>query len=717
MPIVPRYDNFQVSQNAMPAPQIAAPVADNIAAKQMQQIGAAEQGLGKDMVNIAADQQQQANQVRLDDSLNQLKEFQLQQTYGQDTGFKNIKGVSALNRPDGISLAQEYGNSFQQRISEIADGLGNDAQKRAFMLNAAQMKTSFEGQITAHEAEEFKNYSLSTSEGIIQTATREAELSWNNPDAVSKSTDRIKAEVYRQAQLLGKSAEWQEAQARNLTSNAHKVALLSALQNNDASYANGYLNKFSSEMNGDDILAVRGQITKATDAVLGRNAAGQILQGNQGSINPTETERAFNIAVGTESNGRQFDKNGQPLTSSAGAIGIAQVMPTTAPEAAKLAGIDWDENKYKTDANYNRALGLAYFQKQLQDFGGNLPQAYAAYNAGPDRLKKAIAAADRVKSDPSSTNVTWMNYLPQETQNYVQKNMQAYNSGSGKPQRPSLYDLDQQLQKDPRLANNPSALKIARGELSTTYEEQTKALKQQDEANVSNAMQLIVQNGGHYSDLPVSVRAAIPADKIDTVMNFANRVNKGDNTTSLWLYNKLASDQSYLKNLSDDQFYALHAELSDTDFMHFSNERAKLNGNTPSNNPSDINSQAVNQVLNDRFRMLGMSTNPEQESKDAERLGAIKQTVNQQILVAQKSAGKKFNDAEVSSFIDNLFAKSTTISSFFGNSNGAVLGAKNGDISSKDKDAIKAAFAKRGVDSPTDGQILNAWHNMKLAQQ
>lgn len=717
MPIVPRYDNFQVSQNTLQATPIAAPNLDNIAAKQMQQMGAAEQGLGKDVANIATDIQQQANSIRTSDALNQLKEYQLQQTYDKDQGFTAIKGQNALNRPDGLSLADEYGQKFQDKIAQITDSLGNDVQKRAFLENAAGMKTAFMGQITAHEANEFKNDALSKSDGIVQTSTREGQLSWNNPEAVTNAAERIKTEVYRQAQLLGKSAEWQEAQARNLISNLHKVALLSALQNNNVTYASGYLKKFSSDMNADDILAVQGHITKANDAFIGRSAAGTVLQSAQGSINPTDSDRAYNIAEGTETNHQQFDVNGNTMTSPKGAKGVAQVMETTAPEAAKLAGLEWDRDRYLNDENYNRALGKAYFNKQLQDFGGDIALTYAAYNAGPGRVRKAIKAAERVAPDPSSKNVTWFDYLPQETKNYVTKNMQAYNSGMGRPQRPSLYELDQQLQKNPQLASNPEALKIARQELSTTYDEQTKAIAQQNEAYVADAFRQIVQNGGHYSDLPVSVRANIPPEKIDTVMNFANRVNKGDNTTSLWLYNKLASDQSYLKSLSDDQFYALHAELSDTDFMHFSNERAKLKGNTPSNNPDDINTQAVNQVLNDRLRMLKMNTNPSQESADAERLGAIKQTVNQQLIIAQKSAGKKFNDAEVGSFIDNLFAKSTTLSGFWGNYSGPVLGAKAGDIPTKDEDAIKAAFAKRGIDDPTDGQILNAWHNMKLAQK
>lgn len=117
----------------------------------------------------------------------------------------------------------------------------------------------------------------------------------------------------------------------------------------------------------------------------------------------------FSRMIQQESGGKQFGRNGRPLTSPAGAIGIAQVMPGTAPEAAKLAGLAFDPNKYRTDANYNFALGKAYFDKQLRDFGDERLAA-AAYNAGPGAVRSALK-----KGGPDG----WVNHVPRETRNYV----------------------------------------------------------------------------------------------------------------------------------------------------------------------------------------------------------------------------------------------------------------------------------------------------------
>lgn len=125
---------------------------------------------------------------------------------------------------------------------------------------------------------------------------------------------------------------------------------------------------------------------------------------------PASGGGTFARMIGAESGGRQFGANGQPLTSRAGAIGIAQVMPGTAPEAARLAGLPWDANRYRTDPQYNAALGEAYFQKQLADFGRE-DHAVAAYNAGPGRVRAAIRRGGE----------NWLAHVPAETQAYVQK--------------------------------------------------------------------------------------------------------------------------------------------------------------------------------------------------------------------------------------------------------------------------------------------------------
>lgn len=724
MPRVPTYDSFQATPNTMPTARLDAPQTYDFAGRQAQQFGDAALRAGESVGRIALDMQQQANQLRVDDALNQAKEAALRLTYDKDKGFTSLKGINALERPDGKPLADEYGDTLKDQISQIAGTLGNEAQRQAFAMHSNDILTSFRGQAIQHEAGEFKTYALSTSEGIQSTALRDIGLNWQNPDAVNSAVERIRAETYRQAQLLGKSAEWQDAQARKLTSNAHKVALLSALEQNDPGYADSYLKRYSEQMDADDILSVRGHITKDMDNRVGMGVAADVMTKMQPRIQVSEGERAFNIAVGTESGGRQFGADGKPLTSPKGAIGVAQVMPSTAPEAAKLAGMPWDENRYKNDPAYNRALGMAYFQKQLQDNGGDLAKAYAAYNAGPGRLADAIKRADQsvklAHFDPKLKSFTWLDFMPQETKDYVAKNMKAYDAGQGQPARPTFQEVDDQLRTDPRLANSPARYKVAREEASRRFEEQTKAIKQREEESVANAMRGIIENGGRFSDLPVAVRAAVPPKEVDNLLGFAQKISKGDDSTSLWLYNKLTGNPDALAKMSDNEFFALRRELSEADFKHFSDERAKRLGVAGgSNGPGDLNTQAIKQSLDERLRMLQIDPTPKDDGgSDAARVGAIRRFVDQYFTAAQREAGKKFTDAEVSQHLDALFAKNATFRGWFSNSSGSMLGMKAGDIDGATKDNIKAAYKRQGIDNPTDAQILNAyWNSMKVARK
>ena len=64
--------------------------------------------------------------------------------------------------------------------------------------------------------------------------------------------------------------------------------------------------------------------------------------------------------------------------SSAGAVGVMQLMPATAAEL----GVD------RFDLSQNINGGAAYLRRMLDSFGGDLPLALAAYNAGPGAVRR-----------------------------------------------------------------------------------------------------------------------------------------------------------------------------------------------------------------------------------------------------------------------------------------------------------------------------------------
>lgn len=563
MPQVPTYDSFQVAQNTLPQTFATPAQGRNYAADQAQAMGQQLTQAGGEMARISMELAKEANQLRVNDAMNRVKEQALRLTYDQETGYTNLKGIDALERPDGVALADEYGEQLQRVISDVSGTLGNDQQRQAFAAQAGGLLTNFRGSIFKHESDEYRTYALSVSEGVQATALREIGLSWNDPDTIDKAVHRIKAETYRQGKLLGKSAEWQEAKAREMTSNAHVVAVGAALEQGDVLYADGYLSKYKDQIQANDLLRARGHVTKELDLQVGTHIGAQVFAEYAPRYATSDLQRAFHVALGTESGHRQFDAQGRPLTSSKGAVGIAQVMPGTAPEAAKLAGLEWDENKYKTDAAYNEALGFAYFEKQVKDFDGDIAKAFAAYNAGPGWVKKAEERAR--KAEPGSQESNWFWQLNndsrapgnrQETQNYVEKNMAAYGSGAGKAPPPTKGEMLATLRAQPELAGNPQRLKHAEARLENDLKVYREDQKQREEETLDTAYKTLYDNGGDFASLPASLRASIPGDKLNSVLTFARTVGKGTHVNNPEAWAEILSlPKTELAQMTPSEFY------------------------------------------------------------------------------------------------------------------------------------------------------------------
>lgn len=85
-----------------------------------------------------------------------------------------------------------------------------------------------------------------------------------------------------------------------------------------------------------------------------------------------------------ESGGRTM-LDGRPITSSAGAIGLMQIMPETYDELRQRYGLGADP----ADPHDNIYAGTAYLRELYERFG--YPGLFAAYHAGPGRYGDYLA--------------------------------------------------------------------------------------------------------------------------------------------------------------------------------------------------------------------------------------------------------------------------------------------------------------------------------------
>lgn len=96
------------------------------------------------------------------------------------------------------------------------------------------------------------------------------------------------------------------------------------------------------------------------------------------------TDPLVKAVISQESGG---DRNAE---SDAGAMGLMQVLPSTAAEIAKDLGL---ENVDLKDPQTNVAIGTEYLRRLLKEFGGDVELALTAYHSGPNRVKSLLARA------------------------------------------------------------------------------------------------------------------------------------------------------------------------------------------------------------------------------------------------------------------------------------------------------------------------------------
>lgn len=137
------------------------------------------------------------------------------------------------------------------------------------------------------------------------------------------------------------------------------------------------------------------------------------------------------------------------VRSPAGAIGLMQLMPSTAERAA--SELSWEhEGERLTQPRYNLELGTYYLGKLLDSFDRHVVPTLASYNAGP------VAVSTWLKGGQGLPVDLWVARIPfTETRDYVMRvmsNWARYRYLEGGPERVSALALE--LPGDVELAAN-----------------------------------------------------------------------------------------------------------------------------------------------------------------------------------------------------------------------------------------------------------------------
>lgn len=145
---------------------------------------------------------------------------------------------------------------------------------------------------------------------------------------------------------------------------------------------------------------------------------------------------------------RQESRFMQQVRSGVGAIGLMQIMPATAKYVAKHIGLQGFRREDIAQVPINLRLGSEYLRMVYDDQDGRTLLASAAYNAGPNRVRRWRAALAR----PLDGRIFVETIPIDETRDYVQKvlfNTTVYAALMQKPGSALLPSLAPISPKDP----------------------------------------------------------------------------------------------------------------------------------------------------------------------------------------------------------------------------------------------------------------------------
>lgn len=686
MAAVPTLDNFTVRPAGGSGARVEAPPARSAAGEQLQEAGRAIQGAGSTAADIFRDAQALANQTRVDDAINQAREAVNRLTYDKDEGYTNLQGLDAFKRPNGQGLDEEYGARLGSSLDSISKELGNDVQRRAFAAAAGQIRTTFSGNLQKHESDQFRGYSLSVKEGTIALSQDDIGRNYADSAIVERNILSIRAAVAEEARLLGKSATWAEAQTKNVISSAHKTALASALQNNDLTFVQGYLNEHADEMEAGDVLDVNGALTKQQNFTYATQAADNVDAGVAvGGGRPENLTMPVKGVVTSGYGQRKPFQTDNGKMSSASHDGIDIAAPDGAKVGAAASGTVVFAGKKGGYGNYvevRHADGTTTFYGHMSSL---------SVKVGDNVAQGAQLGAVGSTGNSTGPHLHW-GMRNAAGQSVNPQSVRTVGGAPGIGDGASLIEKITALGNDPWLAAHPEAREMAEQRLRSLHaaREQSQEDSEQ-EAAASIERELIGQYmRGQTPKLTPQMMAQVPDKYVTRVWGVQNALEdnarsrasasgqRGSATTWASLKGQIASGQ--INNL--DQLTPHIGVLSDSQYQDLANTVISVQNRDAKMIDSMGTLDKTLKFVHAEMLAAGVDWTPDSKDPEAaERFGQFQSSLLQQLTAQERAKGRALTVQEGREIALTLLAESAGArSGWFGTKRGFQLDAGQQEI-------------------------------------
>lgn len=702
---LPTYDQRQVAPAQLPGVAAAAPRAQGgeIMGRQLQQVGQQVDRAADVVGQIGMDVLERQNTLRVNDAMNKVRQAALDLEYGEQ-GFRRLKGENAMpDAFDGKPLTEAYLERYQSTVSEIETGLGNDAQRMAFRQAAGQLGAALRSQTQTYELEQANVYGRSVLTGGAQIAAQEAATAYDNPDRVRANIAQIGVlgnelfDVYD-----GLSANERQARVQSLQSSAVVDVVKAAADAGDLSLAGRYIEEFDAVLTAADRTKIDAVITPAREGQMARQIVDNAFAGVSMSNPGGKADFASSLETVFQEEGEGFvaDDNGAGRSQ----LGITE---RSHPQA-------W------ADGRITREEAAAIYKRDYWDAIGadGLPAGLAqmafdtAVNMGAGAARRMLAQAggdvgrfadlrrqryrEIAENDPGSRRYlsAWLSRTDR---------LEAAAQGGSGPPPTSLREVIARAEAQLPPDASETLRQRTRQEATYQFNLRKEETDQEQAETFSTIYRKLAASGGDMSVLSPSELAAVPGDKLDSIISFADKLAKdnGADESDLGTYYRLSNPQT-LRTMSDTAFVEALRDLNETDRRHFAARRAQLRGSTPAreNDPNNLPSEVVGRTVTQFAQEIGLRTSG--NGTDVQRIGTLRRAADQAVLARQAREGRRLSDAEVIETVSSVFNAPGAVRGFLGGTSRETERAAEvtynripGDIRRSLTDSLKQRFGGR----------------------
>jgi hypothetical protein len=296
MPRVPLAER-EVADKPLPDARIGAQVSADAAGAA---IGEGLTQAGAAANKIYQQEKRKADEVAVLEADRQLGEHNNDLLYNQDTGVLNKRGRDAFGAPE------EAMQSFDDRASEIEQGLANDRQKLAFRKQATTRRTDIDRAIQRHVSVERQQFDTQETESYIANEINAGIAAAGDNERVDLSVDRTHGAYAMHADRNGLPDEWVNQKATEASSKIRVGVIDRLLAGGQDRSARVYYDQYKGDIAGAELPkiekalevgSVRGESQRQSDSILGETQDYQKALDKARKIDDPQVRDAVNTRI------------------------------------------------------------------------------------------------------------------------------------------------------------------------------------------------------------------------------------------------------------------------------------------------------------------------------------------------------------------------------------------------------------------------------------